>query len=84
MNKRVLAAVLAAERLGVSTRTIHRWAADGFFPGAYKHSTTLSKTRPLSFQWRMLRHSSKSAENTSRRRLRTNRVFSITSGWNGH
>jgi hypothetical protein len=35
MNKRVLTAALTAERLSVSTRTIRRWAADGFFPGAY-------------------------------------------------
>jgi predicted DNA-binding transcriptional regulator YafY len=46
MNKRVLTAVLAAERLGVSTRTIHRWAAGGFFPGAYKLNLAF-KNSPL-------------------------------------
>jgi hypothetical protein len=46
MNKRVLTAVLAAERLGVSTRTIHRWAADGFFRGAYKLNLAF-KNSPL-------------------------------------
>lgn len=52
MNKRVLTAALVAERLGVSPRTIHRWAADGFFPGAYKLNPAL-KTHPSSFQLKM-------------------------------
>jgi predicted site-specific integrase-resolvase len=46
MNNTVLTAALAAERLGVSTRTIHRWAADGFFPGAYKLNPAI-KNSPL-------------------------------------
>ncbi len=46
MHKRVLTAALTAERLGVSTRTIHRWAADGFFPGAYKLNPALKNSPP--------------------------------------
>jgi hypothetical protein len=52
MNKRGLTAVLTAERPGVSTRTIHRWAADGFSQ-ARTNSTPLSKIHPWSFQWKI-------------------------------
>jgi len=42
----ILTAAQAAERLGVSARTIHRWAADGFFPSAFKLNPAI-KNSPL-------------------------------------
>jgi hypothetical protein len=44
MSDRVLTAALAAQKLGVSTRTIHRWTAAGFFPGAYKLNPALENS----------------------------------------